>query len=98
MAESKPKPQCMVRGAAAQRIQPARSDPPSLDALCSQTHRPTIFHPMITNERNAMRRTSYLLATVAALSLALSPGLAEARAGGGSSQGSRGSMTNSAPP
>jgi predicted lipid-binding transport protein (Tim44 family) len=54
--------------------------------------------PMITNERNAMRRTSSLLAAVAALSLALAPGLAEARLGGGSSQGSRGSMTNSAPP
>jgi predicted lipid-binding transport protein (Tim44 family) len=47
---------------------------------------------------NAMRRTSYLLATVAALSLALAPGLADARAGGGSSAGSRGSMTWSAPP
>jgi len=45
-----------------------------------------------------MRRTSYLLATVAALSLALAPGLADARAGGGSSSGSRGSMTFSAPP
>jgi predicted lipid-binding transport protein (Tim44 family) len=53
---------------------------------------------MITNERNAMRRTSSLLAAVAALSLALAPGLAEARLGGGSSQGSRGSMTFSAPP
>jgi predicted lipid-binding transport protein (Tim44 family) len=45
-----------------------------------------------------MRRTSYLLATVAALSLALAPGLADARAGGGKSSGSRGSMTWSAPP
>ena len=45
-----------------------------------------------------MRRTSYLLATVAALSLALTPGLADARAGGGTSSGSRGSMTWSAPP
>ena len=45
-----------------------------------------------------MRRTSYLLAAVAALSLALAPGLADARAGGGSSSGSRGSMTWSAPP
>jgi predicted lipid-binding transport protein (Tim44 family) len=45
-----------------------------------------------------MRRTSYLLATVAALSLALAPGLADARAGGGFSGGSRGSMTFSAPP
>jgi predicted lipid-binding transport protein (Tim44 family) len=45
-----------------------------------------------------MRRTSILLAGFAALALALSPGLAEARAGSGSSFGSRGSMTYSAPP
>jgi predicted lipid-binding transport protein (Tim44 family) len=45
-----------------------------------------------------MRRTSIVLAGFAALALALSPGLAEARAGGGSSFGSRGSMTYSAPP
>ena len=45
-----------------------------------------------------MRRTSILLAAVAALSLALAPGLADARAGGGGSFGSRGSMTWSAPP
>ncbi|HEY1411332.1 MAG TPA: TIM44-like domain-containing protein, partial [Rhodopila sp.] len=45
-----------------------------------------------------MRRTSILLAGFAALALVLSPGLADARAGGGSSFGSRGSMTYSAPP
>ncbi len=45
-----------------------------------------------------MRRTSFLLAAIAALSLLLAPGLAEARLGGGSSFGSRGSMTWSAPP
>jgi predicted lipid-binding transport protein (Tim44 family) len=45
-----------------------------------------------------MRRTSTLIAAVAALALALSPGLAEARLGSGSSFGSRGSMTWSAPP
>jgi predicted lipid-binding transport protein (Tim44 family) len=45
-----------------------------------------------------MRRTSLLLSGAAALVLALSPGLADARAGGGSSFGSRGSMTWSAPP
>lgn len=45
-----------------------------------------------------MRRTSFLLAAVAALTLALAPGLAHARAGGGSSMGSRGSQTYSAPP
>ena len=53
---------------------------------------------MFTGERNTMRRTSTLLAAVAALSLALAPGLADARAGAGSSFGSRGSMTWSAPP
>jgi predicted lipid-binding transport protein (Tim44 family) len=45
-----------------------------------------------------MPRSRVLLAGVAALTLALSPGLADARAGGGSSFGSRGSMTYSAPP
>jgi predicted lipid-binding transport protein (Tim44 family) len=45
-----------------------------------------------------MRRSSTFLAAVAALSLALAPGLAEARAGNSSSMGSRGSMTFSAPP
>ncbi len=45
-----------------------------------------------------MRRTPRLLAAVAALSLALAPGLADARAGSGGSFGSRGSMTWSAPP
>ena len=45
-----------------------------------------------------MRRTSTLIAAIAALALALSPGLAEARLGSGSSFGSRGSNTWSAPP
>jgi predicted lipid-binding transport protein (Tim44 family) len=45
-----------------------------------------------------MRRTSVLLAGFAAVALALSPGLALARAGSGSSFGSRGGMTYSAPP
>jgi predicted lipid-binding transport protein (Tim44 family) len=45
-----------------------------------------------------MRRTPVLLAGFAFLAMVLSPGLAEARAGGGSSFGSRGSMTYSAPP
>jgi predicted lipid-binding transport protein (Tim44 family) len=45
-----------------------------------------------------MRHTHVLVAGFAALALALSPGLAEARAGSGSSMGSRGSMTYSAPP
>jgi predicted lipid-binding transport protein (Tim44 family) len=52
---------------------------------------------MFTKER-AMRRTSFLLAAIAALALALAPGLADARAGFGSSMGSRGSRTWSAPP
>ena len=45
-----------------------------------------------------MRRTSLGLAAVSALALALAPGLADARAGGGGSFGSRGSMTWSSPP
>jgi predicted lipid-binding transport protein (Tim44 family) len=45
-----------------------------------------------------MPRTRLLLAGFTALALALSPGLADARAGSGSSFGSRGSMTYSAPP
>jgi predicted lipid-binding transport protein (Tim44 family) len=45
-----------------------------------------------------MRRKKYMIAAVAVLALTLSPGLANARAGGGSSFGSRGSMTYSAPP
>jgi predicted lipid-binding transport protein (Tim44 family) len=45
-----------------------------------------------------MARNRAFLAVVTALALALSPGLADARAGGGSSFGSRGSMTYSAPP
>ena len=45
-----------------------------------------------------MRRTSSLLAVVAALALVLQPGLALARAGGGGSMGSRGGYTFSPPP
>ena len=45
-----------------------------------------------------MPRTRALIAGVAALVLALSPGLAEARLGDGGSFGSRGSQTYSAPP
>jgi predicted lipid-binding transport protein (Tim44 family) len=45
-----------------------------------------------------MVRSRVLLAGVAALALALSPGVADARAGGGGSFGSRGGMTYSAPP
>jgi predicted lipid-binding transport protein (Tim44 family) len=45
-----------------------------------------------------MRRSSTLLAAVAALGLVLQPGLALARAGGGGSFGSRGSFTFSPPP
>ncbi len=45
-----------------------------------------------------MRRTPTLLAAIAALALALSPGLADARAGSGGSFGSRGGFTYSAPP
>ncbi|HUN43860.1 MAG TPA: TIM44-like domain-containing protein [Acetobacteraceae bacterium] len=45
-----------------------------------------------------MPRSSWLIAAVAALALALAPGLADARAGSGGSFGSRGGMTWSAPP
>jgi predicted lipid-binding transport protein (Tim44 family) len=44
-----------------------------------------------------MRRTSFAIAALAALSFALAPGLADARSGSGSSMGSRGSRTNAAP-
>lgn len=45
-----------------------------------------------------MTRIRPALGAIFALSLALAPGLAEARAGGGSSMGSRGGFTYSAPP
>jgi predicted lipid-binding transport protein (Tim44 family) len=45
-----------------------------------------------------MRRKNFLVAAAAVLALVLAPGLADARAGSGSSLGSRGSMTYSAPP
>jgi predicted lipid-binding transport protein (Tim44 family) len=45
-----------------------------------------------------MHRSSYLLAAVAALALALAPSLADARAGSSGSIGSRGTNTYSAPP
>lgn len=53
---------------------------------------------MFTETRNPMYRWFRLLAAVVVLGLLLAPGLAEARAGMGSSFGSRGSMTWSAPP
>jgi predicted lipid-binding transport protein (Tim44 family) len=49
-------------------------------------------------KHRTMRRTSVLLAALAALALLLTPGLADARAGSGGSFGSRGSRTWSAPP
>lgn len=45
-----------------------------------------------------MKRTSSLFAGIAALALVLTPAVADARAGGGSSSGSRGAQTHSAPP
>jgi predicted lipid-binding transport protein (Tim44 family) len=45
-----------------------------------------------------MRLTGLVFATLLAVTLALAPGLAFARAGGGSSMGSRGARTYSAPP
>lgn len=45
-----------------------------------------------------MRRTGFFIAATAALAMALAPSVADARAGGGSSSGSRGSRTYTAPP
>lgn len=45
-----------------------------------------------------MRRTGFFLSAAAVVALALAPSVADARAGGGSSSGSRGSKTYSAPP
>lgn len=45
-----------------------------------------------------MRRSASFLTAIAAIALALAPALADARPGGGSSSGSRGSRTYSAPP
>lgn len=53
---------------------------------------------MLRQTRNVPRRSSILLAVVVALAVAFSPGLADARLGGGGSFGSRGSQTWSAPP
>jgi predicted lipid-binding transport protein (Tim44 family) len=64
-------------------------------ALATRTHH---IPPVTTTKQNQMRRSSLLLSSVAALSLALLPAVAEARAGDGGSFGSRGSMTYSAPP
>ena len=58
----------------------------------------THIQAMLTQPRGPMRRASFMFAAIAALSLALAPGLADARAGGGRSFGSRGGMTWSAPP
>ncbi len=53
---------------------------------------------MLKQERGPLRRASLMFAAIAALCLALAPGLADARAGFGRSFGSRGGMTWSAPP
>jgi predicted lipid-binding transport protein (Tim44 family) len=47
---------------------------------------------------NPMRRPGYLVTAFAALAMIMVPALAEAKPGGGSSSGSRGSRTYSAPP
>jgi predicted lipid-binding transport protein (Tim44 family) len=49
-------------------------------------------------KRIQMRRKKFLFAATALLAVTLTPGLADARAGSGSSMGSRGGMTFSAPP
>lgn len=53
---------------------------------------------MFTKKRNVMHRSSVLLGAFVALAVAFSPGVSDARLGGGSSFGSRGGMTWSAPP
>lgn len=53
---------------------------------------------MFTTKRNVSRRSFSLLGAVIALALVFSPGVADARLGGGGSFGSRGGMTWSAPP
>jgi predicted lipid-binding transport protein (Tim44 family) len=53
---------------------------------------------MFTKKRNVLRRSSCLMGAVIALALVFSPGAADARLGGGSSFGSRGGQTWSAPP
>ncbi|HTI84663.1 MAG TPA: TIM44-like domain-containing protein [Acetobacteraceae bacterium] len=53
---------------------------------------------MAKQSRNVPRRSSNFLAALVALAVVVSPGLAEARLGGGGSFGSRGGMTWSAPP
>jgi predicted lipid-binding transport protein (Tim44 family) len=70
---------------------------PISSRLLSDPCRHTICYT-VSRETLIMRRTGFLFATAAVLSLALAPGLAYARAGSNSSMGSRGSMTNSAPP
>lgn len=49
-------------------------------------------------ENKTMKRPLWLIAIILPLLIALTPTLADARAGSGSSMGSRGSMTHSAPP
>jgi predicted lipid-binding transport protein (Tim44 family) len=53
---------------------------------------------MPTQETPLMRRPARILTLLAAVAFALAPALADARPGGGSSSGSRGSRTYSAPP
>ena len=53
---------------------------------------------MLRQPRGLMRRASLMFAAIAALSLALAPQFADARAGFGRSFGSRGGMTWSASP
>lgn len=53
---------------------------------------------MLKKMRNVPRRSSIVLAALIALAVVFTPGLADARLGGGGSFGSRGGMTWSAPP
>ena len=66
--------------------------------LWSYRPRHPILGGVATLKKNQMSKIQRVLGSVVALSLALAPALAEARAGSSSSMGSRGSMTYSAPP
>jgi predicted lipid-binding transport protein (Tim44 family) len=67
--------------------------------ICDRARGLLIFNSMLTNRRVfAMTCRSALLAVLVALAVAVAPTLAHARAGGGSSFGSRGSYTYTTPP
>src|SRR6476620_8521485 len=82
------------------RRRPASPEPSFLSLSIPLSAAPPGPHieVMLQQTRGLGCRASLLFAAIAALYLALSPGLADARAGFGGSFGSRGGMTWSAPP